>query len=345
MQQPNSDAPTPDSLDFAKLHELRNAFLLQRAGKNDYWTSEKLLSDYHRTFGQRIKWKWNAVLRRLRALHWQPKTSHFLDWGCGSGAASEAMAESFNSSLFFQQSPEQKPSFSFFDRSSLSSSFSKKNFKEKFPHFIIQDELPKSGYTLLLSHLLSELSANEESSLISQIQNAEQVIWVESGDKETSRRLSSVRNILRDKMTIIAPCTHHAFCGALAEGNERHWCHQFAEVPSEAFTTAFWRKFSEAFEIDLRSLPFSFLVLEKFRDSHSLVEMGNMPKDTTRQTILGMPRVYKPHVSLFTCSESGLHEANIPKRHYPEDYKRLKKGTLATHLEEHASGEITIQYE
>ena len=45
-------------------------------------------------------------------------------------------------------------------------------------------------------------------------------------------QLIEVRERLREKFLLIAPCTHQAACGLLVPENERHWCHQFALPPS-----------------------------------------------------------------------------------------------------------------
>src|SRR4051812_33536871 len=69
------------------LRELRERFLASRPAEGGYWRSREELALYDRTFAQRIGWKWDAVLRELKARGWQPESRTVLDWGCGSGVA------------------------------------------------------------------------------------------------------------------------------------------------------------------------------------------------------------------------------------------------------------------
>mgnify|MGYP006299798951 CR=1 FL=1 len=69
------------------LTRLREGFLSGSAGVADYWQGREELALYHRTFAQRIGWKWDAVLGELHLRAWRPKTRHLVDWGCGSGVA------------------------------------------------------------------------------------------------------------------------------------------------------------------------------------------------------------------------------------------------------------------
>jgi hypothetical protein len=139
---------------------------------------------------------------------------------------------------------------------------------------------------------------------------------VEPGTHEASLTLIAVRERLRERLHVIAPCTHANRCGLLAPENERHWCHHFATPPPEVFRDGNWARFATMTGIDLRDLPLSFLALDR-RPTPPL------PPGATR--VIGHPRVYKPHALLLGCDETGVRERTLTKRALPEEFRRLKK--------------------
>ena len=84
-----------DSIDWEALERMRAAFLAGTAGAADYWQTEGELAAYDATFAQRIGWKWDFVLSELQRRGWTPPRGELLDWGCGSGVAARAFAETF----------------------------------------------------------------------------------------------------------------------------------------------------------------------------------------------------------------------------------------------------------
>ena len=90
--------PRPD---FALLERLRARFLDAPSEGGDYWSSPDLLAAYDATFGERIGWKWDAVLAELRARGWAPPAgTAVLDWGCGSGVAGRRVLGAFGAPHF-----------------------------------------------------------------------------------------------------------------------------------------------------------------------------------------------------------------------------------------------------
>jgi len=77
-----------ERIDWKALERLRGAFLDDTAGVQDYWRSERDLESYDQTFGQRIRWKWDYVLKELKGRGWLPPRGEVVDWGCGSGVDS-----------------------------------------------------------------------------------------------------------------------------------------------------------------------------------------------------------------------------------------------------------------
>ena len=297
-----------NDIDWKALQRLRAAFLAGTAGAGDYWQSETDLASYDLTFAQRIGWKWDYVLAELARRGWTPPRGELFDWGCGSGIAGRAFLDHFGTASV--------TTLRVWDRSPLAMSFAAQRARRKYPGLKVGTGLAEQPATLLISHVLSELTSAQTQALAELAWQATAVIWVEPGTYETSLTLIAIRERLRDRVNIVAPCTHPQRCGILAPENERHWCHHFAAPPPEVFQDGHWARFAEALGVDLRDLPLSFLVLD-----HRPVPAP--PAGATR--ILGHPRVYKPHALLLGCDASGVHERRLTQRALPEEHKRLKK--------------------
>ena len=298
-----------DSIDWKALERLRAAFLAGTAGKDDYWRSESDLASYDATFAQRIGWKWDYVLAELQRRGWSPAPGSLLDWGCGSGIAHRAFLDSFGATGISE--------LRLLDKSPLAVRFAERRAGERFPQLKVATGLVESPGTILISHVLTELEPLAIEALADFAAAATSVIWVEPGTFEASLTLIAVRERLRAKLNIIAPCTHQAQCGMLAPGNERHWCHHFAAPPPGVFTDGNWSRFATMMGVDLRDLPLSFLVLD--RRPAPVLSPG-----ATR--VIGHPRLYKPHALLLGCDESGASEKRLTKRAHPEQYRVLKRG-------------------
>ena len=78
-----------------------------------------------------------------------------------------------------------------------------------------------------------------------------------------------------------------------------------------------WSRFSRTLEIDLRSLPISYLALDR---KHG----GSLSEGVSR--ILGRPRFYKGFCKIQTCQASGVCEVELQKRTDKNLWKILKKG-------------------
>ena len=53
-------------LDWPALDRLRDGFLHGGAAAGPYWKTTSALASYDLTYGERIAWKWDAVLQELR---------------------------------------------------------------------------------------------------------------------------------------------------------------------------------------------------------------------------------------------------------------------------------------
>ena len=301
-----------DRLDWAALARLRDGFLSGVGVAGAYWQSDTDLANYDLTFAQRIGWKWDAVLGELKLRGWTPPPGELFDWGCGSGVASRCVLREFGLENF--------PTLRLFDRSTLAIDFAAARAKALFPKLTVNFGALTEGCTgtLVLSHVLNELSEAEREALLQLVRRADAVLWVEPGTHTDSRALIAMRERLREEFEVVAPCTHRETCGQLALGNERHWCHTFAAPPVGLMADSHWVRFAQRMGIDLRSLPYSFLALER---------RGLRPetdKFAGWSRVVGTPRVYKGFAKLFCCAAAGVSDLTLQKRDAPDVFKQLK---------------------
>ena len=321
------DTITWERLDWGALDRLRDRFLAPNTPEHisNYWTTTSDLANYDFTFAQRIGWKWDSVLAGLRQRGWRPPPGPVLDWGCGSGIAGRRV-------LGFM-GPKRATALRLFDQSHLAMQFAAAAARKQFPEIPIETrgradlEGLETCSTLVISHVLNELDEAAGRLLRQTIDRAEAVLWVEPGTFADSRALIAVRESLQD-FAMIAPCPHQGRCGLLAAGNERHWCHHFAPAPAGIMADSNWVRFAQRAGIDLRSLPYSYLILEKKKGMPRPLESSQTTKDkpwTTTQ-VLGRPRVYKGFAKLLCCQETGVRELELQKRVNPAVFKEFKEG-------------------
>lgn len=313
------------SVDWTALDRLRAIFLSGRPPGSCYWQSRSDLASYDCTFAQRIAWKWDAVLRELARRGWRPAGRSVLDWGCGSGIAARRVVAFFG--------PDHFDAVRFHDQSSLAEQFAVETARKEFPQLSVGVADPDSAQgaapvgLLLLSHVLSELTPQAEAALWPVVQAAAALIWVEPGARELSRRLLGWRERLRAQFTVLAPCTHQAACGLLMPANERHWCHHFADPPPALLADAAWVRFARRAGLDLRSLPYSFLALQKSPAQLSSPDRGDaLTPAAGLSRIIGRPRLYKGYAKVFSCQADGVWDLTLLKRSAPALFKQLGQG-------------------
>ncbi len=300
-----------DPRDWATLQRLRQSFLDGTAGEKDYWQSPDDLAAYDATFAQRIGWKWDFVLADLDRQGWTPPPGPLLDWGCGSGIASRAFLDQF-------QSAEVAP-VHYWDRSPLAVEFASRRARDRFPTRPIVAGTTDQPAVVLLSHVLTELSPPQVDALLALLATPTSVIWVEPGTYEASLALIAIRERLRQDFPPIAPCPHAGPCGILAPGNESHWCHHFATPPPAVFTDPFWSRFSNTLGIDLRSVPLSYLVLDRRG-------LNPLPANSARR--IGRPWTNKVDARFIACTTGGVAEAHFPRRTFPDVWRDARKDRL-----------------
>lgn len=307
-----------ESLDWDVLDRLRATFLSETRLEGPYWHTLTDLECYDATYGERIGWKWDAVLAELRARGWSPDPSRrltVLDWGCGSGVAGRRVVEFLGA--------ESIARLHLHDHSALAVEFAVHRARRRFPSLATEPAdvrfLREGGIdVLVLSHVLNELDDAGRAELGELLARARVVLWVEPGTHEVSRDLAAWRERARALgFHAVAPCPHQQGCGLLSPGNERHWCHFFAAPPPEIFAMSDWVKFGQRAGIDLRSLPYSFLALDRTAPSAA------WPVGAAR--ILGEPRLYKGYAKIFNCDASGVQELVLQQRADKSLFKSLKR--------------------
>lgn len=288
------------------MREMRSGFLAATDGLADYWDSRRKLELYDQFFAERIGWKWDAVLGELSTLGWTPPGERFVDWGCGSGVASRKALTAF-----------EIYKTAIWDRSPAARDFARERILDEHPKVSVStwDSREPAGGLWLISHVINELTDGAWEGLLSTISgHADAVIWIESGTREASRRLIAARERLRTAFQCVAPCPHQAACGLLTPENERHWCHHFTRPPGYVFQDSAWSAFSRELKIDLGTVPYSFLVLDR-----------RPVKESPKERVIGHPRVFKGHAKLLTCTAGGVTEKTVQKRDDPDLFRRLRK--------------------
>ncbi|MFM8315076.1 MAG: small ribosomal subunit Rsm22 family protein [Deltaproteobacteria bacterium] len=311
------------SFQWSELIRLRSRFLSEDIeGGSDYWTSFEVLEAYHHTFAQRIGWKWDAVMREISNKGAMSTLSkiNLLDYGCGTGIAAEKII-----GILGQDRVEK---IFLWDRSTVALKYSCERLTQLYPNLKIVScsrlEDATEANVVVLSHILNEIEKSELETLKHAISKSEWVVWVEPGTRETSQRLIQIRKLMLPEFQVLAPCPHQLECGMMNSENMKHWCHFFAAPPGQVFTSSFWAEFGKKMKIDLRSLPTSFLCLNK----RSLDESKN--RESSR--VIGRPRFYKGFGKFLVCDERGVSEVKLLERTNREVFKEGKKDVFENYL-------------
>lgn len=302
-------------LDWAALDRLRERFLGGKPCDGPYWTSASDLASYDLTFGERIGWKWDAVLDELRMLGWTPRGGTLLDWGCGSGIAGRRIVGRYG--------PERFGALVVSDHSPIAAEFAYDAARRSFPGLDVSIATP--GYLrggdaiglLVISHVLNELTPSALDEVRALVARSRAVIWTEPGTHEASRALGLLRDEWVGDFSVVAPCTHGKACPVLGPGNERHWCHHFAAPPPAIFADSNWVKFGRRAGIDLRSLTYSFVALDR--------DWNRGGAGLSR--VIGRPEQFKPYARVLNCDAGGLAELTVMKRSNAALYKELGRTT------------------
>lgn len=280
-----------------------------------YWGDPEALRLYDEVFAARIGWKWDAALDEALerfAAPLEPRT--IVDFATGTGVAAARVLERI-------PAPERVV---LVDRDAGAREFARERLAADFPgvEFEARDSVGAARFDLALaSHVLDELDAEEERVLEGLLRGARAVLWVEPGSKRTSRRLSAARDRMLDEFEPVAPCPHRERCGILAEDRTRDWCHFFARPPAEVHTTARWTQIGKELRLDLRSLPYSFIALDR-----------EAPRPAPGRRVLGRPRLQRGRALIDLCGPEGVESTQLLQREHKDLFKAIKKdATILRH--------------
>ena len=296
--------------DTERLNRLRGLFLDEGSDGSslaDYWRDDADLEVYDAILAERIGWKWDAVLDECAARGLERSDDALVvDFGCGTGVASRRFVSRFGAREVVLH-----------DRSPRAMQFAAQRLASTAPEVSVRTERAVHGVrpdVLLMSHVLGEIDVHTELALRDLIDRSAVVVIVEPGHRIIARRLSQLRDALRGKFRIIAPCTHHAACPALLKASD--WCHFFAAPPPEVFTDGDWVRTARTLGIDLRALPYAFV---------AAVRDGSPHADEARARTLGRPTVDTRRARVHVCDRDGLRIATVEKRADPQTWRALKK--------------------
>ena len=85
------------------------------------------------------------------------------------------------------------------------------------------------------------------------------------------------------------------------------------------FTDGFWARVARELSIDLRSLPYAFLAMARQDEATTAATLSGDVR------LLGRAEIHKHFARVRSCSEAGLEQIEIPKRHEPQIWRALKK--------------------
>ncbi len=294
--------------DLGRVQRLRELFLEGRRGRRalpDYWRDRADLVAYDAILGARIGWKWDAAIAECEARGWRASADDVvLDYGCGAGAAARRYVARYGAREVLC-----------YDRSQRASEFAVQRLREEHAELSARALPSVNGVeadVVLVSHVLSELDARGLQQLEELLTRAPRVMLVESGNRPVARQLAALRDRLCATFTAVAPCPHQQRCPTLLD--EDNWCHFFASPPGEVFTDGAWVKAARSLGIDLRSLPYAFVALDRARTAGSRA-----------RRVLGRASVNPVVATAQACGPDGLERVEITKRSDSKLWRALKK--------------------
>lgn len=320
-------------VDWAALARLRAAYLESAPGTRlpDYWRTRAELDSYDRVLGERIGWKWDAVLAELDERGWRPAGDrHVLfDFGAGTGVAARRVVSWLGA--------DRVARVIAWERSPLARAFARERLAAEHPALLVEtpedDRIPV-GAILLVSHVITELDERALTHLVSRAKHARALLWVEPGEHAASRRLIEIRETLRRALVPVAPCEHGEACGLAAPERARDWCHHFAPPPPEASRSRHWAEVSRRLGVDLRSLPTSFIVAAAREAHEGAPDLAAGATTEARAVaarphvpsarVIGRARVEKGRARYLACRAEGARDEQVLRRVAPELWAELK---------------------
>jgi len=312
-------SPEITQADWKRLQELRGNFISNQLSTQPYWRSPRDLLIYDMSLARRIYYKLKHFFSSLSAPFSLPAI--LCDWGCGSGAFTEA---------FLEQYPHFDGEIYLFDHSKMAMEFSYEKLSKKFPKNSFHQGTPTEKAFYLISHVINEVDLKAKNSLRNRLSCSDGFFWIEAATKHHSQLLVEERNFFlhkREKASVAFPCPHLGPCELLRGHDD--WCHFFAEPPMAFFTERFWSDFKKNLSIDLKSLPYSAMAID-FRKEQ-------LPVDEGKYRIIGSARHYKGYSLAQACTSCAkISEKKLSTRNNKALIKEIKKtpGSLTRLLSE-----------
>lgn len=228
------------------------------------------------------------------------KIQSVIDWGCGVGAASLALADVVSNAINYHLVESNQYAL---------------GMAEEFMHLLHGDkhlityEMPVNNVDLaIMSYSLNELGTNWQSVVKTLWQKSENLLIIEPGTHSIFQNLSKVREWLIDNgANVIAPCYHAKKC-PLANTND--WCH-FQKRISRTKEMRFFKKAERGFEDE----AYTYILLSK-SNSNQILESNSR--------IIAKPNQHGGHINLKLCNSNGFVE-NVTISKSNPDYKSTKK--------------------
>ena len=165
------------------------------------------------------------------------------------------------------------------------------------------------------------------------------MISVEPALKLQSRKLLHLRQSLIDKIKsssasvkILLPCLGEQACGALIK--EEDWCHE--EV--DWMRPRYLRELDIMTDLDRRTLPFSYLVIQKTKRSLNEIFTNFEGKDEERYRLVSPAKNLSKRTSeFFMCGQDGKRRT----RFSPEDLEHPERGDILQNVKLHGEPSLS----
>ena len=171
------------------------------------------------------------------------------------------------------------------------------------------------------------------------LENEGLILIVEPALKQQSRKLLLFRKALIEKLKtsssslkILLPCLGEQACGALIK--EEDWCHE--EV--EWMRPNYLRELDLLTGLDRRTLPFSYLVIQKTKRSLNEIFSKFEGKDEERYRLVSPSKNLSKRTSeFFMCGQDGKRRS----RFSPEDLVHPDRGDVLQNVKLHGESSLT----
>ena len=209
--------------------------------------------------------------------------------------------------------------------------------------------LPKNApsfHLMVMSYFLNESPLSPESIALELLKTAENhleqeglMIIVEPALKLQSRKLLTLRKALIEKMKsstssikILLPCLGEQACGALIKDED--WCHE--EV--DWMRPRYLRELDIMTGLDRRTLPFSYLVIQKTKRPLNEIFTKFEGKDDERFRLVSPSKSLGKRTSeFFMCGQDGKRRT----RFSPEDLEHPERGDVLQNVKLHGESSLT----